>query len=275
MPHCGTSTLYFMEIDNKIVDAFTFNGEYDLLEIRFNILGDYVDQFIIIEAPTTFSGKPKPLYYEQQKERFKQWHNKIRYFVIDENYDEGILALADGSPNVPKGGAEHWHREFCQKESIKKALIHLNDDDVVFVGDVDEIWQPELSCIFPQKPLKVKHKVYNYWLNNSSSEDFWGTIMCCYKDIKDSCLNHIRSREHKKISECGWHFTSMAPEMRRKLTDSYTKESYATDWVMDNLDENMKNNKDFLGRDFKYEIDESDWPEWLKSNRHLYLHMIK
>ena len=66
-----------------ICDVFTFNGEYDLLEIRLNILDKYVDQFVIVEAPTTFSGKSKPLYYEQGKDRYKQWHDKIKYFVIN------------------------------------------------------------------------------------------------------------------------------------------------------------------------------------------------
>ena len=42
-----------------IFDCFTFFNENDLLEIRFNILKDIVNKFVIIEATKTFTGKEK------------------------------------------------------------------------------------------------------------------------------------------------------------------------------------------------------------------------
>lgn len=68
----------------KIYDVFTFFNELDLLEIRLNILDPYVDYFVIVEATETFSGYPKPLYYEENKERFKKWKDKIIHYVIDD-----------------------------------------------------------------------------------------------------------------------------------------------------------------------------------------------
>lgn len=259
-----------------IIDVFTFNGEYDLLEIRLNILNDYVDEFIIVEAPTTFSGKLKPLYYEQGKDRYKQWHDKIRYFVIDENYSLEEIALAESSPNTR--GAAHWKREFLQKESIKKALTHLNDDDVVFIGDVDEIWQyvaPKDGIVY-----KLKLRVYSYFLNNLSSEEFWGTICTKYKNIKHECLNHLRSHLSKHLRTgdiMGSHFTSIGgyEEVKRKLSDSYTRESYWTERVENNLKDSVENSKDFLGRGFTYKIDESEWPDYLKLNKQKYAHLCK
>ncbi len=44
---------------NKIYDCFIFNNETDLLEIRLNILNDYVDHFVIIESSETFTGLKK------------------------------------------------------------------------------------------------------------------------------------------------------------------------------------------------------------------------
>ena len=44
---------------NKIYDCFIFNNETDLLEIRFNILNDHVDYFVIIESFETFTGLKK------------------------------------------------------------------------------------------------------------------------------------------------------------------------------------------------------------------------
>lgn len=262
-----------------IVDVFTYNGEADLLEIRLNILNAYVDQFIIVEAPVTFSGKPKPLYYEKQKERFKKWKDKITYFVIDTNYSEEEIAQAESSPNTV--GAKHWKNEFLQKESIKKALTHLNDDDIVFIGDVDEIWQwgqdESAYKALKNEVWKLKLRVYTYYLNNRSSEEFWGPIVTRYANIKNSCLNHLRTQPTIKTKDYyGWHFTSMGglDEMKRKLTDSYTAETYANEWVMSNL-ENNHGHKDFLGRDFIYTIDESEWPQYLKDNKEKYKHLCK
>lgn len=268
----------------QIIDVITYNGEHDILEIRLNILKDYVDQFIICEASTTFSGKRKPLYFNNFLHGIKDGRynipastlDKIKYHVIDENYTEEEIALAELSPNTV--GAKHWVHEFLQKESIKKALTHLNDNDLVFIGDVDEIWNPQdnrwnnLASAFTRK---LKLKVYSYYLNNRSSEEFWGTLVSFYKNIKDECLNHLRSTKHKKTDHDGWHFTSMHHQITRKLTDSYTKESYATDEVMDSLEDNVKNNKDFLGRNFTYTIDETDLPMYIKSNKLRYKHLWK
>ena len=46
---------------NKIYDCFMFNNENDLLEIRLNILNNYVDYFIIIESSETHSGLKKKI----------------------------------------------------------------------------------------------------------------------------------------------------------------------------------------------------------------------
>jgi beta-1,4-mannosyl-glycoprotein beta-1,4-N-acetylglucosaminyltransferase len=256
---------------SKVIDTVSYNGEQDLLEIRLNILNEVVDQFIIVEAPTTFSGKPKPLYYEQQKERFRDFWPKIKSFVIDENYTPEEIALAESSPNTQ--GAAHWKHEFLQKESIKKTLTHLQDEDIVFIGDCDEIWEPAIIGMRG----KLRLKVYTYWLNNRSSENFYGTIVYPYQHIKNECLNHLRVNATKDDHFSGWHFTSMGgpDELRRKLTDSYTEETYAHPQVLINLEENMEQSKDFLGRNFTYKLDEVDWPQYLKDNREKYKHLIK
>jgi beta-1,4-mannosyl-glycoprotein beta-1,4-N-acetylglucosaminyltransferase len=271
----------------KVIDCFTFNGEYDLLEIRLNILNDYVDEFIIVEATKTFSGKDKPLYYEQQKDRFSHFASKIRYYVVSDVYSESERRLAETSPNTI--GAAHWQTEFLQKESIKKSLTHLNDDDIVYIGDVDEIWDPEmlenlnLKHIEPNEfsyangTAKIELKVYTYYLNNRSTESFRGTLLGPYKYIKNECLNHLRSNPNASRGGSGWHFTSMGgyEAVKRKLSDSYTRESYWTETVENNLKENVEKSKDFLGRGFTYQVDESEWPTYLKENKEKYKHLCK
>lgn len=251
-----------------ICDVITYNGEAELFEIRYNVLKDVVDEFRVVEFDQTFSGRPK-------KQLFTQNWPKVKHYFITQDIWSTYEELAKSSPNTEYGkGAEHWIREFCQKESIKDCLDDLRDDDVVFIGDCDEIWNPMLAQEIPTKSHKLGLLVYSYYLNNRSSEQFHGTLFTKYGIIKNKCLNHVRSQPsyYEFIPNAGWHFTSMGghEQVKRKLLDSYTEESYASPMVIDNLEENIKNNKDFLGRDFTYKIDESQWPEYLKKNKDKY-----
>ena len=54
----------------KVYDVFYFFNELDLLEIRLNILDDFVDEFILIEAAFTFGGEPKGSYYLNNIDRY-------------------------------------------------------------------------------------------------------------------------------------------------------------------------------------------------------------
>lgn len=251
-----------------VIDCTSYNGEAELFDLRYHILKGHVDEFIVCEAPTTFSGEPKPFYFEKIKDKYLN----VRYHVIDENWTEEEKLLAWSSPNTT--GPAHFTREFLQKESIKKALSHLKDSDLVFIGDVDEIWDKKALKI-TSFPLKLKLDVYTYYLNNHSTEQFWGTLVAPYHIVKISCLNHLRTRAPKSKKNLGWHFTSMALSLRKKLTDSYTHESYATPEVLQNLAYNIEHNKDFIGRDFTYELNESQWPQYLKQNRAQYQNLLK
>lgn len=265
----------------KIYDIFTYNGEVDILDIRLHVLADVVDQFIIVEAPTTFSGKPKPLYFKEQQDRFAEFADKIIYFVIDDYpNDPSILALADSSSNVPKDGPEHWRREFYQKESIKKALVGLRDTDICFIGDVDEIWNPDVLVDYTSDAVfKLRQTVYSYYVNNRSNEPWAGTMVTKYKNIKDACLNHLRTKSKTKytyIKNGGWHFTSIGglDEVRRKLNDSYTDESYNTASVQQHLATRF-GKEDYMGRKFTFSIDESTLPSYLLGHKEKYKHLFK
>lgn len=251
-----------------IIDCTTYNGEKELFELRYNILKDYVDEFRVVEFDKTFSGREKDWLFDNPDD------TKIVYYQVREEDYEKYRELAENSPNTI--GADHWKREFMQKESIKDCLTDLKDDDIVFIGDCDEIWNPQHLAFFKSayKPEKIKLQVYTYYLNNRSSEEFWGTLVTKYKNIKNDCLNHLRTNAKKPLGKYGWHFTSLKDTLKQKLLDSYTEETYANQSILDNLDANIKNNKDFLGRDFQFTISEDEWPQYLKDNKERYKHLI-
>lgn len=261
-----------------VIDTFFYNGERDILRLHLAIMAPYVDKFIICEAKTTFTRQPKPLYFFRDQRYFKEWWPKIRYYVIREDYTEEEYALAESSPNTR--GASHWVWEFLQKESIQKALKAENaqDEDTLLIGDVDEIIDPTVN-FESETPIKAKLRVYAYYLNNRSNEEFYGTLITQYKDIKGKCLNHFRSEKalYSKGDYLGWHFTSQGglKEVQRKLNDSYTGESYNTPEVQALLPERHKEGTDYLGRPFKFTQDETEWPDYLKKHRKQYEHLIK
>lgn len=267
----------------KIYDVFYLFNELDLLEIRLNILNDYVDYFVIIESTESFSGLPHELQYEAHKERFAPWKDKIIYYVVNDfPKDAALLAVAQHNSNV--GAGEHyWVREFYQKESAKKALAGLADDDIVFISDCDEIWNPlrlkELTDFSKSEIIRPKQLAYYYYLNNRCSEiNGWtGTIAAQYKTIRDNCLNDLRTRSKTKFIEIdsgGWHFGFMGgvAGAMKKLTE-WQHPEYA-DWIP-TLEERVKKNVDYRGRKYKYWIDESDLPEYILKNKDTYKKLFK
>lgn len=56
-----------------VYDCFPFFNELDVLEIRLNVLDEVVDKFVIVEMSKTHTGRDKPFYFEQNKERFKKF----------------------------------------------------------------------------------------------------------------------------------------------------------------------------------------------------------
>jgi hypothetical protein len=260
----------------KIYDTFIFNNELDLLEIRFNILNKYVDYFVIVESNETFTGVKKPLYFRENSEIYKKFKHKIIHYVVDNN-DSELWEFAKSSPNV--GNAEHWWvREFYQKENILKAFS-ANDDDLIFVSDVDEIWNPasifkENRCYDFAKVYRPIQTAYHYYLNNRSDQDIngWvGTRFGLFSKLKELKINHFRTERFApsvRIDNGGWHFTNIGNSdfIKNKL-ESYGHQEYNRDDVKNKIDESLKLNIDFLGRGFNLWVDESDLPEYIIKNK--------
>jgi hypothetical protein len=281
----------------KTYDIFTIFNELDLLEIRLNILDPYVDYFVIVEATETFSGNPKPLYYSENKQRFQKFHPKIIHYVTtdapaseeelrarldDPNtsaLNREIIGNALTSSNVPKGEL-HWLKEFYQKESIKKALVGLGENDACYVSDVDEIWNPEAVVDFRRDDIfKLRQIVSAYYFDNRSSEPWAGTLATKYKNIRDNCLNHLRTAsktQYTYVKNGGWHFTNLggADQIRLKLA-SYGHQEFNTDEVRSRIEARMKGNEDFIGRKFKLWQDDKHLPEFLKAHRSEYRKYFK
>ena len=251
------------------IDAFSYAGEADILELRLKMLDSVVDAFVIVEANYTFSGHEKPLHYELQKERFAPWAHKIKYYVVDNEFSPEEVEQARVSPHT--GGHFRWMLEFLQKEAIHKALTHLDDEDIVYVGDVDELWKHRE----PNGVEKLKLRVYTYFINLHSTEEFWGPIRAKYRDIKGQCLNDLRNNKDYRTEDYqGWHFTNQGglEAVKQKIVDQYNADFFAIAPIQDNLEQRF-GKQDYIGRDFVLTEDESEWPQFLRENREQFTHL--
>jgi beta-1,4-mannosyl-glycoprotein beta-1,4-N-acetylglucosaminyltransferase len=258
-----------------VIDSFTFFNELDILEMRLEILDPYVDFFILTESTETFSGKPKPLYYAENKERFKKWDKKIVHNVVS-----GVEAT------------DSFDRAFKQKESIKDAIQGFcHNDTIVFYGDVDEIWNPmALKHAAETGLLDDETKVYNleqlnycYYLNQRSSERWVGTVMGRWGIIKTNTLAHWRATHTTELPNAGWHFTNMggADQIRKKI-EAYDHQEFNFSEVKESIERKMRYGADYVGRQvdwegkpFLFTVDESQLPSYIINNKQKYVAYFK
>lgn len=67
----------------RIFDCFNFHHELDQLEVRLRELYDHVDFFVLVESSFTYTNQDKPLYYNENRQRFSRWADKIIHVVLD------------------------------------------------------------------------------------------------------------------------------------------------------------------------------------------------
>jgi beta-1,4-mannosyl-glycoprotein beta-1,4-N-acetylglucosaminyltransferase len=135
-----------------IIDAFIFNDELDLLELRLGQLDEVVDYFVFVEARRTFMGTPKPCYYLDNKERFAKWNAKI-------------IHAAPGF-----GTDSAWAFEKIQREVLVSMIerLHPNPNDTLSFSDLDEIPNPEVVKAYtPDMGLRtLRQHTFYYNFNN-------------------------------------------------------------------------------------------------------------
>lgn len=246
-----------------IYDCFSFFNELDILEIRLNILDEYVDFFVLGESEQTFSNKEKPLFFQENKQRFNKWSDKIIYIKHPKINLTNSFEIAA-----------------FQKDNLKTGLINASDDDIVYFGDVDEIWIPKQ---IDDKVYNLRQLNYSYYLNNRSSEQWVGTIVSKYKNIKNGSLNYFRANHTNELDNGGWHFTNMGGvEQILKKIDSYDHQEFNNEYTKSQIKYRIENNLDYVGRHldwlgkpFLFKVEDDGLPIFLKDNKENYKHLFK
>jgi beta-1,4-mannosyl-glycoprotein beta-1,4-N-acetylglucosaminyltransferase len=250
-----------------IYDCFTFFNELDLLEIRLNELDPYVDKFVIAECKKTFTFKEKPLYFEENKERFAKFLPKIVHVAMD------------------FGGRGEWGNEFAQRNSIRDGLERdgAKSDDIVIVSDVDEM--PNLKGFdfgaIGSGVAGFPMQYYYYHLNCKMSLEQTIIKAFRYDYLKYWSPHEMRGKEPDIVHDkMGWHFSYMGgPDRISEKINAFAHQDMNLPEYNNehHIRARMERNEDLFNRGYSFEIvpiDES-FPDELRLNVDKYKHLLK
>ena len=258
---------------SKIIDCITFFDNKLMFDLRFNILKDYVDFFVVCESKYDHRNNPKKLNFDL---KFLK-NNKVKYVVLDKPF-----------PNE----SDIWKNQAIQREFLLNSLDSFaRENDFIFFSDPDEIPNPSLLINFN---LKKKYGIFfqdcfNFKFNlfNPFETPWEGTRVSQKKNLKSIDFmrqkvksknlkyNFLRFDKEKNIQifeNAGWHFNNiLSPEEISLKLKTYAHSEFADEKFssVDIIKEKIKNRTDLFGRGHQYQkikIDET-YPDFLKKNQ--------
>lgn len=260
----------------KIYDCLIYNNELDLLHLRLNILNEVVDKFIIVEGNTTFSGNNKSSDYLKNKNKFKEWEDKIIYKFID----------------IPTSCKTPWDKEIFSRNYCLTLPI-FKDEDIIISSDLDEIPRPEViknaisnNWVKDDYHLTLKMDFYMYYINNFMTSNWYGSRIATYKYLKNKSIDDIRETTEEEckitgpiIENAGWHFSYFGGEetIKHKI-ESFSHMEFNNQIIKSNILKNIQNNTDLFNRNISLkivEISEKSHPKFLIENLKNYKNFIK
>lgn len=276
-----------------IYDCFQFFNELDILYLRMKIMDSIVDRFVVSEATTTFSGLPKPLYFQENREMFGEFEDKIIHVVVED---------------TPAGDTHE--RDTFQKNAVGRGLAEAKDEDIIIFSDLDEIPNPEkIKEILPHfQGDKIYHfaqRLFYCYLNMEEvsgsllsyagefpgveKKQWIGSKMCRYRLLKEQNLQlgDLRFPQRKecgiRVAEGGWHFGYMGgkgeSDIRKRVQQkviSAAHQEYNSNEVLNDVADRIKDGQDIFGRQAQFvlgTIDET-YPEYIRTHQKELAHLI-
>ena len=262
-----------------VFDCFTFFNELDLLELRLKLLDGVVDKFVICESNFTHSGKTKPYNFQDNQQRFKQWEDRILYLPIEQSI-EG-LSFDKVKTYSPTNGS--WILENEQRASLLYAGELMGDDDLVLVGDLDEMPDPRAVAALSQLGIINKDTnavslslLFHYYYMNCQMEGYdrlWnGTVACLSDYFKKATPQYIRDNRnnYKRLPNAGWHFSYLGglEKVKTKIQSFAHTEFNRPDIISEeNILNAINNGEDIFKREgisYKF-VDPINYPEPIRS----------
>ena len=258
---------------NKIFDCITFFNENYIFNLRYNILKDFVDYFVICESKYDHKGNSKKINFINKSE-FDS--SKIIHLVLEKSFPK------DSNP---------WQNQATQRDFMLQNLQLAGSEDYIFFSDPDEIPDPKIFKefklekkygIFMQKSFVFKFNIFN------SYETPWeGSRVCKKKNLNS--IDFMRQEVRKKnldygfwrvdkeksiqiYENAGWHFNNiLSPEDISKKLKTFAHTEYNRDEFtnIDAIKNNIHEMRDLFDKGNKYyrvELDNT-FPSYILNNQ--------
>ena len=183
-----------MTVPRRIIYAFPFANEFDLLEARLQDLAGSVDVYVILESNYTASGRSKELQLLQRMRNgyLRKFHSRIVYVLLDYFPQEGH---ADG------WAADALLRNYIGYDGFSR-IRNIRDDDLIVSTDADEIPTRE-SLVFLKvhygypEPIgfNLRHNVFGFFYkdpDHGNSHVFGACSVAMMKQVFDGYLYRLR-----------------------------------------------------------------------------------
>ena len=245
----------------KIIDTTTYFEENLMIDLRFNILDQYVDKFIICESKYTHSGKEKKINFN--KKNFPKFENKIEHLILEKEPKDIIKKdkLTNSELRI-----NSILRIKEQRNYISKVLNNFSGEDFIIYSDNDEI--PDLENFdlkqTEKKFIIFKQILFYYKFNLILPGLPWfGSKACRIKDLKDidnlrsiknknypfyridTFFSNVKHQNVKIVENGGWHFSNLksVEELERKYLNDENHSEYESlvGRSLDKIRENIKN----------------------------------
>lgn len=241
----------------RVVDAFPFFNELEMLEIRLNVLDEIVDRFVLVESTVTYSGQPKPLWYADHRSRYARWADRIEHVVVDD---------------TPDTGDWRWGRERHQRDQVVRGLASCRADDFVMLSDVDEIPNPAL--VEARRHGAYVQRYYMYYLNALQTDERWvGTVALHPFQLAAHGAENVRLRRatFELVEDGGWHFAyAMSPDRIREKLKAFSHTEHDTPQNASAVEDRRDRLQDlFLAHPramVVQDLERDDFPDYLKTN---------
>ncbi|MEC7179364.1 MAG: hypothetical protein VXV83_00345 [Pseudomonadota bacterium] len=263
-----------------IYDCFQYFNEDHIVDLRLNILDEYVDYFVICESTKNHQGKDKKINFNQNN--FSKFKHKIKLIIAD--YSERI--------NFDKHIGGESPVEQHQRNTLIEGIKDASQEDLIILSDSDEI--PDLSKLSDVKKNKkfiaFSHKMFMYKLNlqNLEESNWIGSRLVKKKDLVSmQKLRNLKFRKfpiyrfdkrHFQVINGGWHFSFLqTPENIIEKIKSFSHGEFDNNNLdIQKIEEKIINNKDIFDRGHKLkkiELDNS-YPNYILDNKEKYLKWI-
>ncbi|CAM8985087.1 unnamed protein product [Rhodiola kirilowii] len=179
----------------RVYDAVVFNNEVEMLTIRWQEMSAYVDEFVLLESNSTFTGLPKPLIFESNKKKFEFVKSRLTYGKIGGRFRKGENPFVE---------------EAYQRVALDQLLrvAGIKDDDLLIMSDVDEIpsshtinllrWCDDIPPI-----LHLQLRNYLYSFEFYQDDTSWRASIHRYVKGKTRYAHYRQS--DLLLADSGWH----------------------------------------------------------------------